>query len=267
MHESQMIATEMLLLAASPLQPFGNLVVLAIVAGMAFYGWQNGILLATLAGMGVWLSLVAGLGFAGPLREQLVGLQCPPGFAFPAAFGLVFLGLLIATRLAIGGGIREGSGRFPALIDGVGGLIVGSLAGWVVAGAVLVAMSILPVPEVARLTGHTLRLDAGSWLLRRGVAGSLAEQPADAARIGDDLLQKYASGDWTAAPIEPPPAEPAGASGAPAAAEPPADAPATVAPADPATAAPAPESESDTESEPEPDQESDSASEPVSQDL
>jgi len=260
MHESQMIATEMLLLAASPLQPFGNLVVLAIVAGMAFYGWQNGILLATLAGMGVWLSLVAGLGFAGPLKEQLVGLQCPPGFAFPAAFGLVFLGLLIATRLAIGGGIREGSGRFPALIDGVGGLIVGSLAGWVVAGAVLVAMSILPVPEAARISGHTLRLDAGSWLLRRGVAGSLAEQPADAARIGDDLLQKYASGDWTAAPIEPPPAEPAGASGAPAAAEPPADAPA--ASADPATAAPAqPESDSDTEPE------SEQESEPVSREL
>jgi hypothetical protein len=261
MHESQMIATEMLLLAASPLQPFGNLVVLAIVAGMAFYGWQNGILLATLAGMGVWLSLVAGLGFAGPLKEQLVGLQCPPGFAFPAAFGLVFLGLLIATRLAIGGGIREGSGRFPALIDGVGGLIVGSLAGWVVAGAVLVAMSILPVPEAARISGHTLRLDAGSWLLRRGVAGSLAEQPADAARIGDDLLQKYASGDWTAAPIEPPPAEPAGASGAPAA-EPPADAPATAASADPATAAPAqPESDSDTEPE------SEQESEPVSREL
>lgn len=262
MHESQMIATEMLLLAASPLQPFGNLVVLAIVAGMAFYGWQNGILLATLAGMGVWLSLVAGLGFAGPLKEQLVGLQCPPGFAFPAAFGLVFLGLLIATRLAIGGGIREGSGRFPALIDGVGGLIVGSLAGWVVAGAVLVAMSILPVPEAARISGHTLRLDAGSWLLRRGVAGSLAEQPADAARIGDDLLQKYASGDWTAAPIEPPPAEPAGASGAPAAAEPPADAPAPAASADPATAAPAqPDSDSDTEPE------SEQESEPVSREL
>jgi hypothetical protein len=215
MHESQLIATEMILLAASPLQPFGNLVVLAIVAGMAFYGWQNGILLAALAGMGVWLSLVAGLGFAEPLRGQLVGLQCPPAFAFPAAFGLVFLGLLIGTRLAIGGGIREGSGRFSSLVDGIGGLLVGILAGWVVAGAVLVAMSILPVPEAARLTGHTLSLDAGSWLLRRGVAGSLASHPENAARIGDDLLQKYASGDWTTAPIEPPSAEPAAAPGPP----------------------------------------------------
>jgi len=240
MHESQLIATEMILLAASPLQPFGNLVVLAIVAGMAFYGWQNGILLAALAGMGVWLSLVAGLGFAEPLRGQLVGLQCPPAFAFPAAFGLVFLGLLIGTRLAIGGGIREGSGRFSSLVDGIGGLLVGILAGWVVAGAVLVAMSILPVPEAARLTGHTLGLDAGSWLLRRGVAGSLASQPENAARIGDDLLQKYASGDWTTAPSEPPPAEPVAARAAPVA-EPPASTPA---------AAPEPPPETETETAP-----------------
>ena len=42
---------------ASALQPFGTLIVLAIVAGMAAFGFRYGLFLAILAGMGAIATL------------------------------------------------------------------------------------------------------------------------------------------------------------------------------------------------------------------
>lgn len=154
------------LLAASILQRFGDLIVGGVVLALVGFGVQNGLFLAVLAGIQALVALVVALAFADPLAAVLVTFELPPLYAFPAAFGLLLIGTAVATRLLVGGYVPADVVRFAPVIDKLGGGLVGAVAGVIIAGTLLIACSIVPVPEAFRLDGSALGYDMGTRMLR-----------------------------------------------------------------------------------------------------
>ena len=152
--------------AASMLQRFGDLIVGGVVLALVAFGVQNGLFLTVLLGMQALVSLVMALAFADPLAAVLVTFEIPGVYAYPAAFGLLLIGTAVATRLAVGGYVPAEAVRFAPVIDKLGGGLVGSVAGILIAGTLLIACSIVPVPEAFRLDGSTLGYDMGTRMLR-----------------------------------------------------------------------------------------------------
>ena len=156
----------LMLLAASILQRFGDLIVGGVVLALVAFGVQHGLFLAVLTGMQVLLALVVALAFADPLSALLTTFELPAVYAFPAAFGLLLVGTAVATRLAVGGYVPDEVVRFAPIIDKLGGALVGAVAGMILAGTLLIACSIAPVPDAFRLDGSTLGYDMGTRMLR-----------------------------------------------------------------------------------------------------
>ena len=156
----------LMLLAVSILQRFGDLIVGGVVLALVAFGVQNGLFLAVLTGMQALLALVFALAFADPLAALLTTFELPIMYAFPAAFGLLLVGTAVATRLAMGGYVPAEVVRFAPIIDKLGGALVGAVAGIILAGTLLIACSIAPVPEAFRLDGSTLGYDMGTRVLR-----------------------------------------------------------------------------------------------------
>ena len=156
----------LMLLAASILQRFGDLIVGGVVLALVAFGVQHGLFLAVLTGMQVLLTLVVALAFADPLSALLTSFELPVAYAFPAAFGLLLVGTAVATRLAVGGYVPDEVVRFAPIIDKLGGALVGAVAGIILAGTLLIACSIAPVPDAFRIDGSTLGYDMGTRMLR-----------------------------------------------------------------------------------------------------
>jgi uncharacterized membrane protein required for colicin V production len=156
----------LMLLAASILQRFGDLIVGGVVLALVAFGVQHGLFLAVLTGMQVLLALVVALAFADPLAALLTTFELPGVYAFPAAFGLLLVGTAVATRLAMGGYVPHEVVRFAPIIDKLGGALVGAVAGIILAGTLLIACSIAPLPDAFRLDGSTLGYDMGTRMLR-----------------------------------------------------------------------------------------------------
>ena len=156
----------LMLLAASILQRFGDLIVGGVVLALVAFGAQKGLFLAVLTGMQTLLALVVALAFADPLAAVFTTFELPVVYAFPAAFGLLLIGTAVATRLAMGGYVPDDVVRFAPIIDKLGGALVGAVAGIILAGTFLIACSIAPVPEAFRLDGSSLGYDMGTRMLR-----------------------------------------------------------------------------------------------------
>lgn len=181
----------------SGLQQIADLVMAMVIVGMGLFGWQHGGFLALLAGMQVFIAFLAALAGAGLVAPLLVQMECPESLAFAAAFMAVLAVVLVLTRLAIGSGVREEAMRLPPVMDQVVGPVLGLFAGAMIAGTILVAWSMPPLPEWLHVDGPRLRLDMGSPLLR--TAARCFEEEG----LEESLLAAYASRDWR----PPPPAE------------------------------------------------------------
>jgi hypothetical protein len=151
---------------AGLMQTLGDLIVIGIVLGLAVFGASSGLFAATLIAMHGLVTVVVALGFAQPFAGLLVSLDMPPIFAFPAAFGMLAVGIAVALRLLIGHYVRADAVEFEPIIEKVGGGLLGGIAGIIVAGTVLVALSIMPLPESLRLDPTALRFDLGGGVLR-----------------------------------------------------------------------------------------------------
>lgn len=178
----------------------GDLMVVMVIIGMGLYGWQHGVFLATLAAMQVFIAAMAALGFAGLVEPLLAQAECPEAIAFAVAFLIVLAAVLVLTRLAIGAGVAEDAMRLPPIIDRTVGPVVGLFAGALLAGTILIAWSMAPLPESFRIDGPKLGLDVGSPLLR--TAARCFEQDG----LEERLLAAYATNDWTPGAVAPPPA-------------------------------------------------------------
>lgn len=151
---------------AGLMQTLGDILVVAIVLGTAAYGVSSGLFIATIIGMQALTSVIMALGFFQPCAALLISLDMPPVYAVPVAFGLLSLGTAVIMRLLIGRYVPADAVSFEPLVDKVGGGLLGSMAGIIAAGGVLLAMSILPLPATLRLEPEALRFDPGSGLLR-----------------------------------------------------------------------------------------------------
>lgn len=148
------------------LQPFGTLIVLAIVAGMAAFGFQYGLFLAILAGMGALATLLVTFGLGEMLAGLLTAVEMPADYALPASIGLLAVGGALAVRFAIGGAVGEETLRFSPLIDKIGGVLIGGLAGMVIAGTLLVVLSAMPIPAAYSIDGTQTKYDLGTRVLK-----------------------------------------------------------------------------------------------------
>ncbi len=151
---------------ASSLQPLGTLLVLAIVAGMAAFGFQYGLFLAILAGLGAIATLLVTFGLGEAVAGLLVAAEMPVDYALPVSIGALALAMAVGVRFAIGGAVGEDTLRFSTLIDKIGGVLVGGLAGVVIAGILLVVLSALPIPAAYRIDGTQTKYDLGTRVLK-----------------------------------------------------------------------------------------------------
>jgi uncharacterized membrane protein required for colicin V production len=142
----------------------GWLAVLPVVA-LGIHGAWHGTFLATIAGLQVLASFLAAAAGAAPLAVYLEPLGCPAPQALVAAYLLIFLGALVATRLAVGAVVKEGVCRLPLMPDRVIGACIGAWAGVLLAGALLVGWSMADMPAWSRFDSSHLPLDAGRRVL------------------------------------------------------------------------------------------------------
>jgi hypothetical protein len=165
---------------AGLLQRFGDVIVVGIVLALTAYGAHFGLFLAVIAGMHALVSVVVALAFAEPLAGVLKMLEVPDAYTFPAAFAALLIGVAFAIRLAVGGFVPADVVRFTPGIDKLVGGLMGTLAGVVVAGTVLIAGSIMPLPPMLRLDGSKLTFDVGTRMLRTFVR---CVEPGDDVRM------------------------------------------------------------------------------------
>lgn len=156
----------MMPVAATPLVGLcAELIVLGAVAGMAAYGWRHGMFLAIVAGLQLVGPFLGAVAFAHPLAAGLEPLGCPAAYALPVAYALLFVGGVVGIRLAVGQVVPEGAMRVEPWIDQIAGGCLGMLAGVILAGAVLVGWSLVPLPGWMRLEPDRLKLEAGTRML------------------------------------------------------------------------------------------------------
>jgi hypothetical protein len=106
-------------------------------------------------------------------------LQPFADYALPVSIGLLAVGGALAVRFAIGGAVGEETLRFSPLIDKIGGVLMGGLAGMVIAGTLLVVLSVMPIPAAYAIDGSQTKYDLGTGVLK--TFARLIE-PAAAAR-------------------------------------------------------------------------------------
>lgn len=152
--------------ATGALQSFASLLVLAIVAGMAAFGFQFGLFLGILVGLGAIATLLVAFGLGEALASLLVAAEMPADYAFPVSVGLLAVACALTVRIAIGGAIGDGTLRFSPLIDKIGGVVIGSLAGVVIAGTILVMLSVMPIPAAYSIDGARTKYDLGTRVLK-----------------------------------------------------------------------------------------------------
>ena len=108
---------------------------------------------------------MAALGLTAPVGAWLELAEVPRQYALPGAFLGVLTITAVAIRLAVGAAVPADVVKLPPRIDQFGGLIMGGLAGLVVAGGVLLALSVAPLPPAYRIDGSRLSFDMGSRML------------------------------------------------------------------------------------------------------
>ena len=211
---------------AGLMQSLGDLVVIGLVLGLGFFGVSSGLFIATVTAMHALTTFVVALGFAQPFASLLVSLDMPPMYAFPAAFGILAVGIAVALRLLIGHYVRADAVEFEPIIEKVGGGLLGGVAGIIVGGTLLVAMSLMPLPESLRLDSTALRFDVGGGMLRTFARVAVPDQAqrkilleGDAASTDGDGWKLVATDEATGKQVYPekplPPDPPADGSAPP----------------------------------------------------
>jgi hypothetical protein len=147
-------------------QQVGNLLMLAAVAGMAAFGFKHGLFLAVLYGLAGLATLLVSLGLGEGVASLLTAVDVPAAYALPVGVGLMAGGAAVGMRLAIGAAVPEGTLRFSPVIDAVGGVLVGALAGLILGGTLLVVLDVMPIPEAYRIGASQKRNDIGATMLR-----------------------------------------------------------------------------------------------------
>lgn len=184
-----------------------NLLVVLMLVLITFFLSLQGLFSALVLFVLSVISSVVAFGFYEDLYSAVLA-QWLPGEGEAVALMAIFLGTLLALRLAVDLGIK-GNVLLPARIDRLGGTVMGFLAGMVLTGMAMTAVQMLPfgraVLGFSRHTGRVVRgvpetsgLFLGPDTFASGLAGlildgSLSGKP-DADSLGTnhpDLLSEY----------------------------------------------------------------------------
>ncbi len=148
------------------------------MAGLAIYGWFQGMFLAVIASLQILASYVLGIVCA-PLIAEIIGLfGLSANASMALAYLLVFFGSVTLIRIGVGAAVPEGAVRFAPFPDHIAGAGVGTVAGALLSGALLIGWSMAPMPGWLRLDSDRLPIDPGPKMLwcfsRWSAAGNAA---------------------------------------------------------------------------------------------
>ena len=147
-------------------QTLAGLLSIAIVLGFIAYGFTHGIFRSVLVGMQALVAFVVTLTFIPTLTEILITIDMPPNYAFPSALIILAIGPALGIHILFEKYIPSESITLLPVIDKSGGAFVGGATGYVVAGGFLIALSLMPLPEIYRLNWKELQFDFGTPMLR-----------------------------------------------------------------------------------------------------
>jgi hypothetical protein len=157
-----------------------DVIVVASIAGFAYWGWLVGLQVASVAA----LELTACLALAVLLHESLAGML-QAGFALVlgdwvgSAWSLALAFLVLAwgsfalIRFTLHPRVtddddEDGEAEIDPLSDRLGGAVAGGVGGAIFTGGVLVTLSIVPLLAGLKPGGDRLLLDVGKLVLRVG---------------------------------------------------------------------------------------------------
>ncbi len=156
----------MMLPLAGIFQTIAGLLAVAIVVGCIAYGFMHGMFRSVLVGMQALVAFVVTMAFIPALTKLLIAIDMPPSYAFPAALFILAIGTAVGIHMLIEKYIPSESVPLLSVIDKIGGAFIGGTAGYVAAGGVLIALSLMPLPESYRLNPSELQFDFGTPMLR-----------------------------------------------------------------------------------------------------
>lgn len=168
-------------LFAAVIQRLADPVLFLLIAGMAVFGHTTGAFVAILSAFQVLAATFAALGLLDWMTALVAEVGCPEEWCGLTAFLVSFVVVWAVSRVAIGSLVKEDSVRFPPPYDGVAGAVAGIVAGIVLGAAVLLALSMAPLPADFRPDTSKLRLDFGPRML--AIFGSIATSDSDARAI------------------------------------------------------------------------------------
>jgi len=155
------------LLAAMSLSGVAAAAVLPVsVVLLGLFGYRHGLFLATVVGLVLLTGFLGALALAPAGAAFLESFDCPAAYSLTASYCSLFAVAAAACRFGIGEIVREDDVRFGGAIDKVGGLVVGGVAGMLVAGAVLVGWSMWQLPDGLKPDMTSMKSDAGAKALR-----------------------------------------------------------------------------------------------------
>tara|TARA_B100000085_G_scaffold158711_1_gene144280 strand:- start:1084 stop:2022 length:939 start_codon:yes stop_codon:yes gene_type:complete len=156
----------MMLPLAGIFQTLASLLAVAIVLGFIAYGFMHGMFRSVLAGMQALVSFVVTLTFTPMITEVLIAVDMPPSYAFPIAVLILLIGTTVGVHMLVEKYISSESIPLLSMIDKIGGAFVGGAAGYIASGGILIALSLMPLPESYEINHSELQLDLGTPLLR-----------------------------------------------------------------------------------------------------
>lgn len=168
-------------LFAAVIQRLADPVLFLVIAGMAVFGHTTGAFVALLSAFQVLAATFAALGLLDWMTALVAEVGCPDEWCGLTAFLVSFVVVWAVSRVAIGSLVKEDSVRFPPPYDGVAGAVAGAVAGIVLGAAVLLALSMAPLPADFRPDTSKLRLDFGPRML--AIFGSITTSDSDTRAI------------------------------------------------------------------------------------
>lgn len=156
-----------------------DLLVIAAIAGCGWLGSQFGLAFAGAAAVELFACVVFGtvthefvIDQIDNVTQAITGISLPQGLLYLVVYtGLVWGSFALVRRL-VHRRDEQGDEPLNPLLDRVGGAVAGGVAGFVLAGAGLITLSMLPLLQGLKPAPQRMMLDAGGLLLR--TAGAFA---------------------------------------------------------------------------------------------
>jgi len=174
---------------------YTNALVCALALAMAYAGSMYGLFLATVAVLAVLTGIGAGLALSPRMVAVLAALGWPPEVLLPVCYFLICACILGSVKVLVGHLCREDDVWLVPWADRFGGALMGSLAGVLLGGAVLIGWSMCELPPGVRAESPQPSHDFGTHALR--VFAMLVEPDQDGQSLllgGDALREKTDSG-------------------------------------------------------------------------